>query len=146
MKRWRVALTVLVLFGLALFPQKGDSQIVGPYAQAQCNALGSFSVTASTALVQAGVAGRTLYICGYQYTSTAAATASLVYGTGTTCGTGTTAITGALNVGTTPTTDHQQYAYFSVPQIQPYLTATQNSICVTTTGAAVTGHIFFGQY
>ena len=139
-------LSLAVLGALLLGSGGPQAQIIGPFIQATCNQIGSFSGTATTVLVQAGAAGKVIYICGYQFTSTAATTAALVYGTGATCGTGQVAVTGALNVSTTPTTDHQQYAYFSVPEIQPFQSATQNSICVTIGAAAVTGHIFFGQY
>jgi hypothetical protein len=147
MKRLLVAFVLTIALAWSVqFHTPVRAQAIGPYVQAACSQLASFTGTATTVLAIAGAAGKVLYLCGYQFTATAATTAAVVYGTGATCGTGTTAVTGALNVATTPTTDHQQYAYFNVPQIQPFATATQNSLCVTIGTAAVTGHLFVGQY
>jgi hypothetical protein len=145
MKRLLVAVGLTIALTW-MVQQPVRSQAIGPYVQAACSQIASVTGTSTTVLALAGQAGKVIYLCGYQFTASSATTASVVYGTGATCGTGTTPITGALNVSTTPTMDHQQYAYFSVPQVQPFMTATQNSICVTIGTAAVIGHLFLGQY
>lgn len=147
-KYWLRSLVVIaaVAFGFWLLPDAPDAQIVGPFVQSTCNQIINVSATASTSNVLTGTPGKVIYYCGFQMTSTAASTFSIGYSTNGTCASGVTSFTGTLNVGTTPTTDHLQYAFFNIPQIQPFLTATQNNLCFTAGAVAVSGNIYVGQY
>lgn len=125
-------------------PAKG--QIVGSYTMAVCSSLAQLN-TGSTGLTRiiTGAAGKVIYICGWQITNTAASgTFQLAYGTGSNCATNTNA-TPALSVGSTPTTDHQQWAFFSVPATQP-ITGAQPDFCINPSVSTISGIIYFGQY
>lgn len=89
---------VAAAFGLALAGLVGDAllaQPVGPPNEIWCNRTGLAASGPATVLVVTGVAARTVSICGWIASATAAATVQIISGTGATCGTGTVNITAA---------------------------------------------------
>jgi hypothetical protein len=94
----------------------------------------------SKAVTNAGAAGTTriivasatqqIYVCGFTFGATAAATVQLEYGTGGTCGTGTTAITPVYSLAALGAlVDHP--AYYSGLPIAP----AGNDVCFVVGGA-----------
>jgi hypothetical protein len=84
--------------GLALAGSVGDAplaQPVGPPNEIWCNKTGTNAAGPSTVLTVTGIANRTVNICGWIASATAAATMQVITGTGATCGTGTVNITAA---------------------------------------------------
>jgi len=145
----------VALAWLALSPA-GKAQ-VGPPNQILCNNLAQASPTAVTSQVLSsigasgsqpvlrGVAGRTIYICGWHVTATAgtASTFQLVAGTDSAttpgCGGTQTIITPAYTVlNTAPATDHIEFASISLTPGQ--------QLCVTTTGTALQVGVWFSQF
>src|SRR6516164_2269706 len=64
MKRFLIAVGLsIALAWMVQQPVRG--QAIGPYVQAACSQLASFTGTATTVLAIAGVAGKVLYLCGY---------------------------------------------------------------------------------
>jgi hypothetical protein len=155
--RWKDGL--LWIFGLLLaaaflgvFAPKGEAQ-VGPPNSVLCNHLAQATTSAATAssvlvidgpagsqATVRGVAGKTIYICGWHVTnatSAAQGTFQLVGGTDSAttpgCGGTQTILTPPFDVtNTAPATDHIEFAGLNLPVGQ--------QLCVTTTGA-VTEHI-----
>lgn len=128
---------------------------VGPPNQVQCNNIAYASALAAAGTVAlttpvnyasspagglVGIAGKSIYICGWHATG-AAGGFQIVTGTGATCGTGTIALTPAFSVTTTaPSQDHIDYATLSVPA--------GNNVCLTTTGTVTTFSfgLWYGQF
>jgi hypothetical protein len=131
------SLLPILLTGAALLfggPQaRAQGAIVGPAQGVFCNTLANATVVAATTtLLQAGVAGKVMSICGWHVTSAQSAVTAFqfIYGTGATCGTGTVNVTPAFSVtSTAPATDHVDYASITIPQ--------GNSLCVVTAGSTV---------
>src|SRR6266852_3912976 len=108
----------LVLLLLLAFTGVAQAEnTVGPSAQILCNKVANVAVGPSTATqVVAGVAGQSIFICGYQITNTAATgTFSLIYGTGSTCTTPTTLVTTQNVTSTAPATYNVGVAQMQVP-------------------------------
>jgi hypothetical protein len=106
---------------------------VGPSNLISCNLTANASpVTATTTSIIAGIAGRSISICGWHVTSTqnTSTTFQLESGTqGGPCTTPTT-ITPAFSVtSTAPSADRQPYAYVTLPP--------SAQLCVVSTGATV---------
>jgi hypothetical protein len=131
MRKLLAALTVAVAL---LWQSPAIPQIIGPTVQVICSrsAIATVATATTTSLVN-GVAGQSVYICGWHVTSTqsASTTFQFVQGTqGGPCGT-PVAITPAFNVtSTAPSADHVDYA--SIQQVPP-----GQQVCVATTGATV---------
>jgi hypothetical protein len=84
------------VLGLALAGLAGDAllaQPVGPPNEIWCNRTGVAASGPATVIVATGVAARTVSICGWIASATAAATLQIITGTGATCGTGTVNVT-----------------------------------------------------
>jgi hypothetical protein len=93
------------VLGLALAGLAGDAllaQPVGPPNEIWCNRSGQATSGPATVIAVTGVAARTISICGFIASATAAATLQIITGTGATCGTGTLAVTAvhAIPAGT----------------------------------------------
>jgi len=89
------------VLGLALAGLAGDAllaQPVGPPNEIWCNRTAVVASGPATVVGATGVAGRTISICGFIASATAAATIQLISGTGATCGTGTANITAAHSI------------------------------------------------
>lgn len=123
------------LAGLGLFPEKAPAQ------PAQCGRVAIGSSAAATTLTITGATGQQIHLCGWDVTSTAAATWQLVTGTGATCGTSTVNITAAHALGTTNV--------FSSAGATPgrYSAPAGNNICVIVTGTGpVQWTIYYTQF
>lgn len=113
-------LGLALLAGLA-----SDASLAQP---AQCGRTAVGSSAAATTLVITGQAGGIIHLCGWDVTSTAAATWQMITGTGATCGTGTVQITAAHALGVTNvlTSAGATAGRYSAPA--------GNSVCVIVTG------------
>jgi len=148
MKKLLLALGLSFALCSSAFSQ---GQSIGPANYPICNQIATFTGTAALAKVissvltpvgPGGVLPR-IYICGWQYTNSAASgTVLLQYGSGTNCGTNTTTLIPVTNVGATAVT-----VYTSNPSITvPIVTAAPNwDICQNST-ATVTGVLWFSQF
>ncbi len=143
MRKLGLALSFLAALGLSLWawtlPLRAQ---VGPANQVLCNQLVfQTASTASLATILAGVAGKTIFICGWHVTNNVAtvATFQLSSGTGTNCATTNTNITPAFNVtSSAPSTDHVEFASLSI--------ATGNNLCIISSGTTLQPAIWVGQY
>jgi hypothetical protein len=135
-----------LLFLLALLwasPALAQGTIVGPGNAILCNAIGSMPVgpTSATVVIPA-VAGKTIFICGWHFTNTAAAgTFSITTGTQTStpCDTGTVTILPPTNVtSTAPDTYNVDYAQTSSKVSQ--------ALCITPSAATIAGIVFYSQF
>jgi hypothetical protein len=101
--------------------------------------------TNGSAAVQlaASIAGRNIVVCGWDVNAGSTTGAfTLSFGTGATCGAGTTTIVAWSNmVAGQIGVDHQNYAFYSVPNVA----GVQQNFCVTT-ATNVTFNIYWGQY
>ena len=119
---------------LALLPRGADAQgTMGPPNPIQCNqqAIANIATATTTALVS-GVAGKSIYICGWHVTSTqsAANTFSFVSGIqGGPCGSPASLTPTFAVTSTAPSSDHVDYSHLQVP--------VGAQLCVVTTGATV---------
>jgi len=132
---WLV-LIALLLWGWSL--NEGEAQL-GPPNQVLCNQTATFTGTGAAATVITGVAGKTIFFCGWHVTNTAATgTFAISAGTTATCGSNTVAVTPTLSVtSTAPSSDHIEFAYFSA--------AAGANVCVNATVTTVTGVLYFSQ-
>lgn len=132
---------ILLGLGLLLWASLAHSQTVsGPPYQITCNQSAQVSpTTGTTTQLAAAVAGRTIYICGWHVTVTAASTFQLEYGTGATC-TSPTTLTPAFNVATSaPSGDHIDYAFMA--------TAVNTTLCVVIGGTGPAQvMVYYAQY
>ena len=128
---------------LALLAPPASSQTLGPPNSIACSqqAVANIASATTTSLV-AGVAGKSIFICGWHVTSINAAstTFQFEYGTGASCTT-PTVLTPAFNVtSTAPSADHVDYTHMQIPAGQ--------QLCVVT-GAGATGtavFVWFNQF
>ncbi len=142
MRKLGLALSFLASLGLSLWawtlPVRAQ---IGPGNQVMCNQL-VFQTVSSIALatILAGVAGKTIFVCGWHVTNnTTAATFQLSSGTGTNCATTNTNITPAFSVtSNAPATDHVEFATLSLAQ--------GNSLCIISSAATLQPAIWVGQY
>ena len=144
-----ILLGLAIAFGIRLMlgPVQAQGPIVGPGNLVVCPGVpgspvpvqGTFTGTAALLQIVAGVAGKSIYICGWHITNTTSAgTFAFSYGTGTNCGTGTTTLVPALNVSNTaPSTDHIEYAFVQLPVGQ--------ALCQNST-ATVSGLVYINQF
>jgi len=135
----------LILLGLgiciALYPPRVVAEnTVGPSAQILCNKVANVAVGPSTATsIVAGVAGQSIFICGWQITNTAATgTFSFVFGTGATCTSPTTLVTTQNVTSTAPATYNVGVAQMQVPP--------GSTLCVTPSAAGIATTIWFSQF
>ena len=137
MRKLWLALILALCLGHAPARAQG---IIGPPNQIGCNlgvqvAIGTMGVTQVLALIT----GQRIYICGWQFTNTAATgTFQLSTGTGSNCGTGNTVLTPVLSVGVSPTTDRGQNAILQTPISQ--------ALCANPSVTTVSGMIWAAQF
>jgi hypothetical protein len=115
--------------------------IIGPAQTAICNKIATLAVGPTTITqVIAGVAGQSIFICGWHVTNTGATgTFSISIGTGSNCGTGTVVVVPAVNVtSTAPSADHIDYASQQVPA--------GNALCVTPSVATISFVFWYSQF
>src|SRR5260370_42403281 len=80
-------LSVALFLWLALFSAALAENVVGPSAQVLCNKVANVAAgpTSATQIV-AGVAGQSIFVCGYQVSNTGTTGLfTFIFGTGTTC-------------------------------------------------------------
>jgi hypothetical protein len=136
-----------LLIGLALtFVSPALSQGVSPAQMFGCNKAATFSGSTGTTQLLASSSGSVaqIYVCGFDFTASAASTATLEYGTQVTnpCDTGTTTVTPALNVSATvPTVDHQPF----YAGITPVPNGKQLCVAIGGTGPA-SGIVYYTQF
>jgi hypothetical protein len=153
---WPIGIFLLGCFFLGQLSNDSEAQL-GPPNQILCNNLAQASPTAVTSQVLSGigpsgsqpvlrgVAGKTIYVCGWHVTATAntASTFQLVAGTDSAttpgCGGTQTILTPAYTVtNTAPATDHVEFASISL--------APGQQLCATTTGTALQVSVWFSQF
>jgi hypothetical protein len=143
MRALRLALA-LGVFWIGLVSHALADNTVGPTNQVICNQVAqSNPVTATTALLVAGITGKSIFSCGWHVTSTQATstTFQFVYGTGATCGTGQQPITPPFNItSTAPSADHISIASYQIPP--------GNNICIITVGTTIGDAVafYFSQF
>jgi hypothetical protein len=116
------------------------AQPVGPPNQIWCNRTAVVASGPATVSVVAGVAGRATSICGWIASATAAATMTIITGTGATCGTGTASITAvhAIPAGGAQAVNGGN-AFYSAPA--------GNNVCMTVGGTGpVQMTLFYAQF
>ena len=136
MKRLLLAIFLALSFSGVAFAEN----TVGPSNAALCNKVANVAVgpTSATQLV-AGVAGKSIFICGWQITNTGATgTFSLIYGTGSTCTTPTTLVTPQNITSTAPSTYN-----VGVAQMQTIAGAT---LCVNPSVNTIATTLWFSQF
>lgn len=137
MRKALLALGLLLLCGGA-FAQPVNQ----PSAPTSCNAVAQYSASAAALLrVVTGVAGKTIYICGYTIHGGGATNVGLSTGTGTNCATGTAALTPQYVLASgTDVTDSSPF--FRGLQVAP-----STDLCVNSSAAAAAQVIiYYGQY
>ena len=126
---------------LCAAPARAENTI-GPTNQVLCSQLATqASSIASLQTLVAGVTGKTIFICGWHVTSSAAtvSTFQLSYGTGTNCGTTNTNITPAYNIiNTAPSTDHVSIATLNIP--------VGTNLCIISSTTSLQIGVWYGQY
>ena len=133
-------------------PTAANAQAIGGPNTIICNKTAVFSgVTGVTSLI-AGVAGKTISICGWHVTSNlaTAATFQITSGTQTTtaCDTDTVNITPVLNIlNTAPSADHIDFAIASAgaPGIGGSAVSAP-AICVNPSITGISGLVYYSQY
>ena len=113
----------------------------GPPNQILCNKVAQMAAgPAAITQVVPLAAGKTIFVCGWHVTNTAASgNFSFSYGTGSNCGTGTTTIIPAMNVtSSAPSADHIDYAQISAPP--------GNALCITPSVATIAAIIYYSQF
>lgn len=133
----------LILAGLLWADLAFAQAQVGPANQVLCNKTVSFSgVSAITKLVSGAGTGKSIFICGWHVTNTAASgTFSVTYGTQVTnpCDTGSGTILPVLNVtSTAPSADHIDYAVAQIP--------VSTDLCVTPSANTLSGIFYYSQF
>ncbi len=150
MSKLRLTLTLLLSLSLSLLawaPSHAEN-VVGPTNAILCSKTASATPTsATTTALVSGVAGQSIYICGWHVTSilNTTSTFQFEYGTqGGPCGNSpipTTVITPAFNVtSTAPSADHITYAVLQVPA--------GAQLCIVT-GSGTTGDavlVYYSQF
>lgn len=116
---------------------------VGPPNMILCNKTVAFSgVNAVTKLVSGASTGKSVFICGWHVTNTAASgTFTMTYGTKTTneCDTANGTILPAMNVtSSAPSSDHIDYASTQAP--------VNTDLCVTPSAITLSGIIYYSQF
>lgn len=130
-----------LLLALCAAPARAENTI-GPSNQVLCTQLVFQAASiASLKTLLAGVAGKTIFICGWHVTSSAATVSTFQFstGTGTDCATTNTNLTPAYNViNTAPATDHVSIASLSLTP--------GNNLCVTSSTTSLQISVWVGQY
>jgi hypothetical protein len=115
----------LLAIGLLLLSWGALAQPVNqPNSTVSCNAVAQYSAAAAALLrVVTGVAGKTIYICGYTIHGGGATNVGLSTGTGTNCATGTAALTPqyVLASGTDVTDSSPFFRGLQVPRLLIYV-------------------------
>ena len=134
----RIVLALIALCALANVAWAENT--IGPSNQVLCNKVANVAVgpTSATQLV-AGVAGQSIFICGYQITNTGATgTYTFIYGTGSTCTTPTTLVTIQSITSTAPATYNVGVAQMQVAQ--------GATLCVTPSVATIATTLWYSQF
>lgn len=133
-------LSVALLFWLAFAGATLAENTVGPSAQILCNKVANVAAGPTTATqIVAGVAGQSIFVCGWQITNTGATgTFTFIYGTGATCTSPTTLVTVQNITSTAPSTYNVGVAQMQVPA--------GATLCVTPSVATVATTIWFSQF
>lgn len=132
-------LSAALLLCLALSSAALAENTVGPTNNIICNKQGQLTGTGATAQIVAGVAGQSIFICGWHVTNTAASgTFQFSFGTGSTCTSGTN-VTPAFTVSNTaPSADHITAAWTNG--------AAGQTLCVNATITTVVVMVFYSQF
>jgi len=133
-------LSVVLFLWLAFASAALAENTVGPSAQILCNKVANVPVGPTTATqIVAGVAGQSIFICGYQVTTNSTAgTFTFIFGTGSTCTTPTTLITPQGVTSTAPATYNVGVAQMQIPA--------GATLCVTPSAATIATTIWFSQF
>ncbi len=137
-------LSAALLLWLALTGAAQAENTVGPSAQILCNKSAFVSpTTATTTAIVSGIAGQSIFLCGWHVTSILSTTSTFLFEYGTQGGpcTTPTAITPAFNVtSAAPSSDHISLATIQIPA--------GAQLCVVT-GAGTTGDaviVYYSQF
>lgn len=136
MKKLSAALFLWLAFAGAALAEN----TVGPSAQILCNRPANVAIGVATATqIVAGVAGQSIFVCGWQVTNTGATgTFSFIYGTGSTCTSPTTLVTTQSITSTAPSTYNVGVAQMQVPA--------GATLCVIPSVATIATTIWFSQF
>lgn len=107
-----------------------------------CDRAATLAGTAGATQIVATGATSQIYLCGFAFGATAAATVQFEYGTGTNCGTGTTIITPAFSLAANGVlVDHQSF-YAGIPPVP-----NGNNLCVLVGGTGpAPGIVYYTQF
>jgi hypothetical protein len=136
MRKLSLALAFVAALSLCLpWPPARAENTVGPTNQALCNKQAQFTGTGAIAQLVAGVAGQSIFICGWHITATTGTnTFQFTFGTGSTC-TSPTNLTPLLNVNSAaPSADHITAAWIGSNSGQ--------TLCINATVTNVVGMVF----
>jgi len=140
MRNLKLFLSLLLALTLLYVGPAWPENTIGPTSQILCNKVANVAVgaTGNTQIV-AGIAGQSIFLCGWQVTNTAAAgTFSFVYGTGATCTSSTTLVTPQSITSTAPS------AYnVAAAQMQAVPGTT---LCVNPSAATIAVTIWYSQF
>jgi hypothetical protein len=138
---WIFGILLLAAF-LGVFAPKDEVRAqIGPPNQVQCNNQAILEVGFTGSIVlQAGVPGKVIFVCGWHVTNTAAAgTFAIQTGTGALCGTNTKKLTPTSSVtSSAPSGDHVEFAHYSG--------AAGADLCATVSAVTITVLIWYGQF
>ncbi len=131
----------LTILAVLLFPLAAHADTSGSGKTIPCNQSALVATTTGEVQIVPLVAGQSVYVCGFDIVSTAAATVDFTQGTGTACGTGTGTIGATWVLGSnTVLTD-------SSPIFRGLKTAPGNALCInSTTGSAAGVEVYYTQY
>ena len=133
-------LSIALFLWLAFAGPAWAENTVGPSAQILCNKVANVAVGPTTATqIVAGIAGQSIFICGYQVSNTGATGSfTLISGTGSTCTSPTTIITPQNVTSTAPATYNVGVAQMQVAQ--------GATLCVTPSAAGIATTVWFSQF
>jgi hypothetical protein len=134
-------LGAMALAAASISPALAQPTIIGPAQTAICNQAKFMGVGPTTiTTVVPGVAGQSIFICGWHVTNTGATgTFSISIGAGANCGGSPVQIVPAVNVtSTAPSADHIEYAWGQVPAGQ--------SLCITPSVGTISAVVWFSQF
>lgn len=133
-------LSAALFLWLALSSAALAENVVGPSNQILCNKVANVAVGVATATqIVAGIAGQSIFICGWQVTNTGATgTFNFTYGTGSTCTSPTTLVTTQNITSTAPSTYNVGIAQMQVPA--------GSTLCVTPSVATIATTLFYSQF
>lgn len=131
----------LTILAVLLFSFCAHADTSGSGKTIPCNLSALVASTTGEVQIVPPIAGQSVYVCGFDIVSTAAATVNFAQGTGTNCGTGTGTIGATWALGSnTVVTD-------SSSTFRGLKTAPGTALCInSTTGSPAGVEVFYTQF